>query len=78
MCPQVLDDLYNGLCTGDARDLRIASIIFGVLRASVTRAQRSAFCAVLDSMNDVIEEGAACLERGDQQFRLHVQLELEI
>jgi hypothetical protein len=66
MCPQVLDDLYIGLFTCDARDLRIASITFGVLRASVTRAQRNAFCAVLESMNDVIEEGAACLKRGDR------------
>jgi uncharacterized coiled-coil protein SlyX len=70
---QELDVLYNGLFTGDRRDMRIASITFGVLRSSVTRAQRTAFCAVLESLNDVVVEGAACLERGDQQFRLHIQ-----
>jgi hypothetical protein len=33
---------------------------------------------VLDSMNYVVEEGAACSERGDQQFRLHVQCMLHL
>jgi hypothetical protein len=77
-CLQVLDDLYDGLFTGDARDLRIASLTFGVLRASVSRAQRNVFCSALESLNDVVVEGAACLERGDQQFRLHVQYMLHL
>lgn len=75
---QELDNLYNRLFTGDARDMRIASITYGVLKAFVTKAQRTAFCTALKSLNDVVVEGAACLEGGDQQFRLHVQCMLHL
>jgi hypothetical protein len=33
---------------------------------------------MLDSLNDVVEEGAACLEHEDQQFRLHAQCTLHL
>jgi hypothetical protein len=51
---QELDVLYNGLFTGDRRNMQIASITFGVLRSSVTRAQRTSFCTVLELLNDVV------------------------
>jgi hypothetical protein len=33
---------------------------------------------VLESLNDVVVEGAACLERGDQPFRLHTHCILHL
>jgi hypothetical protein len=58
--------------------MRIANITFGVLRSSVTRAQRSSFCAVLESLHAGVVEGAACFERGDQQFLLRIQCLLHL
>ena len=69
---QALDALLRRLCTGENRDLRIASITFGILRGSVTMAQKAAFTAALESIREHIQEGAAAVEAGDQNFPLHV------
>jgi hypothetical protein len=73
VCVQELEALIARLFTGENRDLRIASITFGVLRGSVTNAQKTAFRIALESLQEHIEEAAACVEAGDQNFRLHVQ-----
>jgi hypothetical protein len=75
---QELNDLLNRLFTGENRDLRIASLTLGQLRASVSRAQRNAFRAALDSISEHVQEGVACVEAGDQRFRHHVQCMLYI
>jgi hypothetical protein len=75
---QELDVLCKDLFAGDRRDMCIASITFDLLRSSVTRAQRTSLCAVIESLSNVVEEGAVCLERGDQQFRLHSQCMLHL
>jgi hypothetical protein len=70
--------LFERLFAGEDRDLRIASITFGVLRGSVTIQQRNAFRDALHAMDEHIQEGVACVEEGDQRFRQHVQCMLYI
>ena len=54
------------LFTGDNRELRIASFTFGVLRGSVTSAQKAAFREAMEDIQEHVQEGAACVEAGDQ------------
>lgn len=70
---QEVDDICRRLFTGENRDMRIASITFGKLRASVTRQQRNDFIRCIQAIEEHVQEGVACVEAGDQRFRLHVQ-----
>jgi hypothetical protein len=70
---QEMNELLNRLFTGENRDMRIASVTFGQLRASVSRAQCNAFRAELNSISQHVQEGVTCVEVGDQRFRHHVQ-----
>jgi hypothetical protein len=75
---QKLDALLQRLFIGENRDLRIASITFGVLRVRVTMAQKNALRAAIGTFEDHIQEGAAVQEAGDQNFRLHIRCMLHV